>query len=64
MDNTALLIYLFVSHVTYAEKNWDLTIPGYSSEEKKYQSKPVSTKLFLPLPLLPPFPQIKKINIL
>ncbi|MCI03411.1 transcription initiation factor TFIID subunit 12b-like, partial [Trifolium medium] len=24
-------------------KNWDLTVPGYSSEEKKYQSRPVRT---------------------
>lgn len=29
----------------HLEKNWDLTIPGYSSEEKKYQSRPLSNDL-------------------
>lgn len=29
----------------HLEKNWDLTIPGYSSEEKKYQSRPLSNEL-------------------
>lgn len=29
-----------------AEKNWDLTVPGFSSEGQKHQRKPVSI-LFL-----------------
>ncbi|KAI5422409.1 transcription initiation factor TFIID subunit 12b [Lathyrus oleraceus] len=29
----------------HLEKNWDLTIPGYSSEEKKGQNRPLSSDL-------------------
>ncbi|XP_058754515.1 transcription initiation factor TFIID subunit 12b-like isoform X1 [Vicia villosa] len=29
----------------HLEKNWDLTIPGYSSEEKKCQNRPLSNDL-------------------
>ncbi|CAJ2663442.1 unnamed protein product [Trifolium pratense] len=29
----------------HLEKNWDLTVPGYSSEEKKYQSRPLFNDL-------------------
>ncbi|KAK2406533.1 transcription initiation factor TFIID subunit [Trifolium repens] len=29
----------------HLEKNWDLAVPGYSSEEKKYQSRPLFNDL-------------------
>jgi len=35
--------------VILRRENWDLKIPGYSSEEKKNQNKPVSNKAFLSL---------------
>lgn len=43
--NSAELMHL--SHVS--EKNWHLTIPGFSSEGQKYQKKPVSIQIHMAL---------------